>query len=316
MKAGRGIATAIDGVLLLDKPSGLTSNAALHRVKRLLGAAKAGHVGTLDPLASGLLPICLGEATKFSGQMLAADKTYEADVLLGATSTTGDIEGEITARRAVSVSLPEIEAAIGKFRGDILQVPPMYSALKRDGKPLYAYARAGKTIEREPRPVTIHSLVITKCALPHVHLSVRCSKGTYIRVLAEDIGAVLGCGGLLAGLRRTGVGAYAVAQATPLEVLEGMTPLDRHSRLLPPDSLVSHLPILVLDEGGRRLLVTGRRASLPEASAGFFRLYDANGGFLGLGEVSASELVAVRLMATHAGREVVADNGVQATKNA
>jgi tRNA pseudouridine55 synthase len=316
LKAGRKVATAIDGVLLLDKPSGLTSNAALQRVKRLLGAAKAGHVGTLDPLASGLLPICLGEATKFSGQMLAADKTYDADVLLGATSTTGDIEGDITGRHAVAASLPEIEAASEKFRGDILQVPPMYSALKRAGKPLYAYARAGETVVREPRPVTIHSLAITACALPHIHLSVRCSKGTYIRVLAEDIGAALGCGGLLAGLRRTGVGAYEVSQATSLEVLEGMAPQERLSRLLPPDSLVSHVPILALDDVACRMLVTGRRAAMPDTLAGIFRLYDASGAFLGIGEVGAGELVAVRLMATHAGREIAADNGVQATKNA
>lgn len=314
MKPVRATVAAIDGVLLLDKPSGLTSNAALQRVKRLLGAAKAGHVGTLDPLASGLLPVCLGEATKFSGQMLAADKTYEADVLLGATSTTGDIEGEITARRAVSASMPEIEAALEKFRGNILQTPPMYSALKRDGKPLYAYARAGETVEREPRPVTIHALDMAACELPHLQLSVRCSKGTYIRVLAEDFGAALGCGGLLAGLRRTAVGAYVISQATSLAALEAMDPQERHARLLPSDSLLSRLQTLRLDTAASRLLVTGRRLAMPDVGAGFYRLYSANGGFLGLGEVGQGELLAVRLMATHASQESGAQGGPQATK--
>jgi tRNA pseudouridine55 synthase len=199
---------AVDGVILLDKPSGVTSNAALQRVKRLLCAKKAGHVGTLDPMASGLLPICLGEATKFSGYMLAADKGYIADILLGVTSDTGDAEGQITSHAHVNVSQRELESVLEKFRGDIMQTPPIYSALKRNGKPLYAYARAGETVEIQPRPVTIRSIQLLDSQLPLFRIAVRCSKGTYIRVLAEDIGRSLGCGGMLKALRRDGVGVY------------------------------------------------------------------------------------------------------------
>lgn len=286
-------------MLLLDKPSGPTSNAALQRVKRLLGADKAGHVGTLDPLASGLLPICLGEATKFSGSMLAADKAYAADILLGATSTTGDTEGEITSRSPVEASRAQVEQALAKFRGEILQTPPLYSALKRNGRPLYAYARAGESIEIAPRPVTIHSILLTEFRPPNLDVLVRCGKGTYIRVLAEDIGRALGCGGVLAALRRVAVGAYDLSGAIPMDVLEAMPMAERRLHLLPVDSLVSALPALTLDGAAARLVSTGRRAVVAEAVRGLVRLYDGNRRFLGLGEVSGTELMPKRLMATN-----------------
>lgn len=290
------VSDTVDGVLLLDKPSGITSNAALQRVKRLMGARKAGHVGTLDPMASGLLPICLGEATKFSGFMLAADKTYLADVMLGVTSATGDAEGEITSRSPVAATRAGLESALAMFRGEIMQVPPMYSALKRDGKPLYAYARAGQTLEIAPRPVTIHSITLTEFQTPQFQIRVRCSKGTYIRVLAEDIGRVLGCGGMLNGLRREGVGAYVLADATALDVLESEAPATRRTHLMAIDSLVALLPALSLDGKAERLICNGRRVPW-QALPGLYRLYAAETRFLGLGEVLAGELMAKRLIA-------------------
>ena len=307
--------SAIDGVLLLDKPKGVTSNAALQRVKRLLGAKKAGHVGTLDPMASGLLPICLGEATKFSGYMLAADKAYAAQVLLGATSTTGDAEGEITSRSPVNVTPEQLEGVIGQFLGDIMQIPPMYSALKRDGKPLYAYARAGETLDIPPRKVTIRAISMTEFAPPSFCITVRCSKGTYIRVLAEDIGRALGCGGMLTGLRREGVGGYDLSTSVAMDTLESLTVERRRLLLMPTDGLVSALPELTLDDSSARLISTGRRVSMA-AFPGLHRLYRLNGRFLGLGEVLAGELVPKRLMADFSTEIESAQSIPQATKNA
>ena len=287
---------SVDGVLLLDKPQGITSNAALQRVKRLLAAKKAGHVGTLDPMASGLLPICVGEATKFSGYMLSADKTYAAEVMLGATSSTGDAEGEITMGPRVEISRTELEAVLEGFRGNIMQTPPMYSALKRDGKPLYAYARAGEVIELAPRPVTIHSLTLSDFKIPSFTMTVTCSKGTYIRVLAEDIGRAIGCGGMLTGLRRIGVGTFDLSGAIALDALEAL-PLDRRRDcLMPADGLVSVLPLLTLEDAAARLVTTGRRLQV-QAKPGLHRLYNRNGRFLGLGEALDGELIPRRLMA-------------------
>jgi tRNA pseudouridine55 synthase len=303
-------------VLLLDKPSGPTSNAALQRVKRLLGADKAGHVGTLDPLASGLLPICLGEATKFSGSMLAADKAYAADILLGATSTTGDTEGEITSRSPVDVSSAQVELALDKFRGEIMQTPPIYSALKRNGKPLYAYARAGESIEIAPRAVTIHSITLTEFRPPNLDLLVRCGKGTYIRVLAEDLGCALGCGGVLAGLRRVAVGPYDLSAAVPLDALEAMSMPQRRARLLPVDSLVASLPALTLDAPTERLVSTGRRVAVAGDASGLVRLYSVNQRYLGLGEIAGAELIPKRLMATTSEGQTAVTDRVQAAKMA
>ncbi len=296
-------ACPVDGVLLLDKPTGITSNAAIQRVKRLFNAAKAGHVGTLDPLASGLLPVCLGEATKFSTATFGADKSYDADVLLGVTTTTGDTEGEITSRQTVAVTHEQLLAALARFTGALQQIPPMYSALKRDGKPLYAYARAGETVERAPRSITIHSMNLLDFAGVRFVISVRCSKGTYIRVLAEDIGHELGCGATLAGLRRSSVGEFGVDRAVTLGELEELSAPARLNHLLPVDSMVSGLPAVKLPEGAVIRVLQGQPAlggALAE-TAGLVRLYDENGRFLGLGERKPNgQVLPKRLLATAA----------------
>ncbi|VVE23071.1 tRNA pseudouridine(55) synthase TruB [Pandoraea terrigena] len=259
---------ALDGVLLLDKPLGLSSNDALIKAKRLLQALKAGHTGTLDPLATGLLPLCFGEATKFSQDLLEADKTYEARVRLGETTTTGDAEGEVLQTRPVTVDEAAIRAVLPRFTGPISQVPPMYSALKRDGKPLYEYARAGQTLEREAREVTIHVLEMTECALPDVaefSFRVTCSKGTYVRTLAEDIGEALGCGAHLRALRRTGVGPLTLDGAVTLEDLGALDHAQRVARLAPVDALLRTLPTIWLDETLARRFSHGQRLRLDEA---------------------------------------------------
>ncbi|HEY2976861.1 MAG TPA: tRNA pseudouridine(55) synthase TruB, partial [Burkholderiaceae bacterium] len=211
---------ALHGVLLLDKPVGLSSNDALQKAKRLYRAEKAGHTGTLDPLASGLLPICFGAATKFSQVSLDADKAYRATLKLGQTTTTGDAEGEVTRQRPVQVDRAAIDAACARFSGEIEQVPPMHSALKKDGRALYEYARNGIEVERAPRRVTIHAIAIVDWHDDALVIDVSCSKGTYIRTLAEDIGEALGCGAHLSALRRIGSGALRVEQAVTLEQLQ------------------------------------------------------------------------------------------------
>jgi tRNA pseudouridine55 synthase len=254
----------LDGVLLLDKPLGLSSNDALIRAKRIYLAKKAGHTGTLDPLATGLLPLCFGEATKFSQDLLEADKTYEATMRLGVRTTTGDAEGEALQTRDVACDEAAIHAAMVHFRGEIAQVPPMYSALKRDGKPLYEYARAGQTVEREARNVTIHALEMIACALPDVTFRVTCSKGTYVRTLAEDIGERLGCGAHLVALRRTGVGALTLEHAVTLETLSEAAPAERDSWLQPVDALLSTFPAVHLDADATRRFAQGQRLKLSE----------------------------------------------------
>ena len=258
---------ALDGVLLLDKGIGLSSNDALIRAKRLFLAQKAGHTGTLDPLASGLLPLCFGEATKFSQDLLEADKTYEATMRLGIRTTTGDAEGDVLETHPVEVDLVQIEAALGRFRGPISQVPPMYSALKRDGKPLYEYARAGQVVERAARAVTIHALDLLGAALPDVTFRVACSKGTYVRTLAEDIGATLGCGAHLVALRRTGVGALTLEHAVTLEALEQMESAARDACLRPVDALLSTFPSVTLGPVETKRFLQGQRLRLAELPA-------------------------------------------------
>jgi tRNA pseudouridine55 synthase len=255
----------VHGVLLLDKPEGLSSNDALIRAKRLLNAEKAGHTGTLDPFATGLLPLCFGEATKFAQDLLEADKTYETTVHLGIRTSTGDTEGEPLARVEVSASLDEVEAVLECFRGEIEQVPPMHSALKRDGRPLYEYARAGITLERQARRVTIHSLTLQAYDAPLLRLSVTCSKGTYIRVLGEDIGAALGCGAHLQTLRRTAVGGLTVASATTLEQLGALPEERRELALAPVDALLSSFPLLSLDDELARRFLHGQRLALQQS---------------------------------------------------
>lgn len=253
---------AMDGVLFLDKPAGLSSNDALIKAKRLLNALKAGHTGTLDPFATGLLPLCFGEATKFAQDLLEADKTYETVVHLGLTTTTGDTEGEIVETCDVNVTKDQIEATLQKFRGPIEQVPPMYSALKRDGKPLYEYARAGLKLERLARPVTIKVLELIAYEAPFLTLRVTCSKGTYIRVLGEDIGADLGCGAHLKALRRTRVGDLTINTAQTLDTLAGLSEIDRRALLAPVDTLLSSFPSLVLSDELTKRFLQGQRLSL------------------------------------------------------
>lgn len=267
----------VDGVLLIDKPVGLSSNDALIKAKRVVNAKKAGHTGTLDPFATGLLPLCFGEATKFSQDLLEADKTYDAVVHLGVATTTGDTEGETVETRPVDVTPGQIEAALARFRGPILQVPPMYSALKRDGKALYEYAREGIVLEREARPVTIHKLEMLAYDAPMLTIRVTCSKGTYVRVLGEDIGRQLGCGAHLNALRRIQVGTLTVDGMVTLEQLQAHdNPL---SLLAPVDALLSSFPRVDLTPelaarflNGQRLALQREAVALPEAQ-GRVRVY-------------------------------------------
>ncbi len=250
----------VDGVLLLDKPVGLSSNDALIKTKRFMNAKKAGHTGTLDPFATGLLPLCFGEATKFSQDLLEADKTYDTTVHLGISTNTGDTEGEAIATREVKVTIEQIEAVLAQFRGPILQVPPMYSALKRDGKAYYEYAREGITLEREARPVTIHKLDFISYEAPMLKLSVTCSKGTYIRVLGEDIGNALGCGAHLNALRRTQVGALTMDGMVTLEqVAAHPAPVQL---LAPVDALLSTFPAIALGDELAKRFLHGQRLAL------------------------------------------------------
>jgi tRNA pseudouridine55 synthase len=254
----------VDGVLLLDKPVGLSSNDALMKAKRVFNAKKAGHTGTLDPFATGLLPLCFGEATKFSQDLLEADKTYEATVHLGIMTTTGDTEGELIEQREVDVTREQVEAALARFRGPIFQVPPMYSALKRDGKALYEYAREGITLEREARPVTIHVLSLVEYTAPLLKILVTCSKGTYVRVLGEDIGAALGCGAHLNALRRVQVGALSTERMISLEDLQAHA--DPLSLLAPVDALLSSFPSVELTAELAKRFLNGQRLALGKES--------------------------------------------------
>ncbi|ART63560.1 tRNA pseudouridine(55) synthase TruB [Kushneria marisflavi] len=253
----------IDGVLLLDKGEGVTSNRALQQVRRLFQAQKAGHTGTLDPMATGLLPICLGEATKFSSWLLDADKRYLADVRLGAVTDTGDREGAILKECAVpSLSDGDIESALSGFLGEIDQVPPMYSALKHQGRPLYEHARAGREIARAPRRVSIYDIALTSRYAQGFSLDVSVSKGTYIRTLAEDLGEWLGCGAHLEGLRRLRTGPFDDSNMLDIEALESMSDEQRLERLLPVDALISHLPALSTDDDGARRILQGQPIAL------------------------------------------------------
>jgi len=280
----------INGILLLDKPNGMTSNAALQKVKWLFFAKKAGHTGSLDPLATGLLPICLGEATKISAYLLDSDKHYSVRIKLGKTTTTGDAEGEILESREVGdLTQEKLEAAIRSFEGDIEQVPPMYSALKQDGVRLYKLARQGVTVERPPRPVTIHRLALTQFDLPEFEMDVSCSKGTYVRTLAEDIGSFLGCGAHVTSLRRTGVGPFQGQRMVTLEALEAQREEDRYAMdelLLPLDYGLADLPKVELSADAAFYLKQGQAVFVANApTGGRVRIYDHAALFLGIGEV-------------------------------
>lgn len=286
----------MDGVLLLDKPAGLTSNASLGVVKRLFDARKAGHTGTLDPFATGLLPVALGEATKFAQGLLDADKTYAAVLRLGVATTTGDPEGEVVARHAVAVTDAQVRAALAGFIGAIDQVPPMHSALKRGGRPLYEYARAGITVERPARRVRIDALDWLGRAGDDVSFRVACSKGTYVRTLAEDIGAALGCGAHLVELRRERVGDLDVGAAATVADLEARAAPARDALLLPVDTLVRAMPALVLDNESARRLRLGQSVATDAAEHPVVRVYVAGGAFLGLVRVAGGLAQPVRLL--------------------
>jgi len=281
----------VTGILLLDKPLGLTSNDALQRVKRLYRAAKAGHTGSLDPLATGLLPCCLGDSTKFSAFLLDADKRYRVRVRLGVTTTTADAEGEVVETRSVDgVDAARVREVLTGFLGRIDQLPPMYSAVKHQGQRLYKLARQGLEVERQPRPIEIHSLELLECDLPEIELDVHCSKGTYVRTLAEDIGRELGCGGHVVQLRRIGVGPYAES-AMPFVTLDQIVALaaDESTQgldalLLPLDTALGHWPAVRLSADAAFYLAQGQAVLVPQApTEGLVRLYDPSSQFVGVG---------------------------------
>ena len=297
----------IDGVLLLDKPADWTSNHALMKVKHLLNARKAGHCGTLDPMATGLLPIVLGEATKFASDLLEADKTYEALVLAGVRTDSGDAHGVVLSQQAVDIGEQQWRDAISRFVGPIEQVPPMHSALKRDGRPLYSYARAGETVERSARPVLIHQIDILELQSDRAHIRVRCSKGTYIRTLAEDVGHVLGCGAHLASLRRVAIAKLSLADAVTIDAFEALTLEQRAARLAPLDQLLGSLPATSIDDtlaarfrnGQRIRLAAAADISTESAVAERVRVYRGNtvaANLLGLARYQDGLLVPLRLI--------------------
>ena len=288
---------AVHGVLLLDKPLGLSSNDALQKAKRLYRAEKAGHTGTLDPLATGLLPLCFGAATKFSQISLDADKMYRATLKLGVKTTTADAEGEVQQTREVNLTREQVDAACQRFTGEIAQVPPMHSALKREGKALYEYARAGIEVEREARHITIHTIAIIDWQHDELTIDVRCSKGTYIRTLAEDIGEALGCGAHLSALRRTGSGPLTIDGAFTLEQLAAMSEAERDAQLLQADTLLADWPVVRLDDEGAGRFLSGVRRRLPLADAPHVRVYGPQPkAFLGSGHIAGGELISTRLL--------------------
>lgn len=286
----------VHGVLLLDKSPGMTSNEALQRAKRLLNACKAGHTGSLDPIATGVLPLTFGEATKISQFLLNADKSYRTEIKLGESTTTYDSEGEVTSRRPVKVSRREVERALDRFRGEIEQLPPMYSAVKQGGRALYELAREGREVERELRRVTIHDIQLLECEGERLVIEVSCSKGTYVRTLAHDLGEILGCGAHVTGLRRLGVGNLRVGQTVTLEVLEA-TPTNeaRRALLTPADQVLGFIPDVHLTKLAAHYLRQGQPVSVQHGLApGWVRIYEEGQRFLGMGEVLDDGRVAPR----------------------
>jgi tRNA pseudouridine55 synthase len=285
-----------NGVLLFDKPAGLSSNQALQEVRRIFRARKAGHTGSLDPIATGLLPLCFGEATKMSRFLVDADKHYWCEIKLGETTETGDVEGAVVRTRPVSLSRRDIQRALQRFTGEIEQVPPMYSAIKRNGEPLYKLARQGIEVEREPRQVMVHALELLDFREgDRVEVDIRCSKGFYVRSLAHDLGELLGCGAHVAALRRLGVGDFSVEQAVTLETLRAMGDVEALRRLLiPVDGGLEHLPDVRLSKDAAYYVCRGqpvRASGIPPA--GWVRLYTMEGSrFLGVGVVTDDGRVA------------------------
>ena len=297
MRRSRG--RAVNGILVLDKPVGMSSNEALQHVKRLYRARKAGHTGSLDRLASGALPICFGEATKLSGFLLNADKHYVATFLLGVTTATGDAEGEVVSRRPVpAFSAAEIERAVARFRGGIDQIPPMHSALKHKGKRLYQLAHEGIVVDRQPRRITIHRFDVLRIESERIEVEVLCSKGTYVRTLAEDLGAVLGCGASVAALRRIGVGPFTADDMLEVAAIEslredGSAALD--ASLRPMEAAVSQWPSVRLTEGVAFYLRKGQPVLVPHSpTEGWVRIHSERAGFIGVGEVLDDGRIAPR----------------------
>lgn len=287
---------SVDGVLLLDKPPGLSSNAALQRTKRLYAAEKAGHTGTLDPLASGLLPICFGEATKFAQALLDAPKTYVASVRFGVATTTGDAEGDVIAERPITFSRTDFERILPQFHGAITQVPPRYAALKFQGRNYYEYARAGVEIPRPPRQVQIDGIEVLEWAPSVATLRVTCSKGTYIRVLAEDLGAALGSCAHLTALRRIATGPFVLEHAITLDALQAMTATDREALLLPAYAPLAQMRRLEVDADTARAMWEGRVAPAPTHVGGRYACFNAGDRFIGVVEIDAGVIRGVRLM--------------------
>lgn len=301
--APRVLREAVDGVLLLDKPAGFTSNQALQQAKRLLGARKAGHTGSLDPIATGLLPLCFGEATKLSQFLLDAEKRYRSTFQLGVTTTTFDAEGEVVARRPVSVTERAVRRVLAEFRGDIEQQPPMYSAVKRAGRPLYELARAGIEVERAPRQVSIHEIALREFAGDRIEVEIVCSKGTYVRSLAHEIGERLGCGAHVLALRRLAVGRLTLERAVTLAELEALPgPTERRHRLVPADAIVEAIPPVRLTALATHYLLRGQPVSTAHGHApGWVRLYDSRDRFLGMGQVLDDGRVAPRRLVAQKG---------------
>ncbi|WP_448911596.1 tRNA pseudouridine(55) synthase TruB [Haemophilus sputorum] len=287
----------VHGVFLLDKPQGVSSNDIMQKVKRLFKANKAGHTGALDPLATGMLPICLGEATKFSQFLLDSDKRYVVTAKLGERTDTSDAEGQVVQSREVNVAEADILAALSAFRGEILQVPTMFSALKHNGKPLYEYARAGITVEREARPITIFELKFIDYQAPFLTLEVHCSKGTYIRTLVDDLGEILGCGAHVTMLRRLAVADYPIEEMMPIEdlaLLADSFPSSELDRLLlPMDTAVASLPQLNLTAEQTKAVGFGQRVKFENSQAlsGLVRLFSENGQFLGIAEITVGNII-------------------------
>ncbi len=296
MTSVRSARNDVDGVLLLNKPRGLSSQQAVARVKRLFAARKAGHTGTLDPMADGLLPIGLGEATKFTQFVLDSDKGYLATLQLGTTTSTGDAEGDILQELPVTASAADVDATLRRLTGPQVQTPPMHSAVKINGKPLYAYARAGIVIERKSRVITIKSIQLIDFKHEYITIRVVCSKGTYIRVLAEDIGAALGCGAHLTALTREMAGMFNLDNAVSIADLEAMDMPQRTARLLHTDTFASGLPRLDIDAVTQRQVICGQAADLGDITPGIYRLYGVAGAFVGIGVVEVGVLRAQRLV--------------------
>ena len=291
----------INGLLLIDKPLGFSSNQALSKIKWIFSAKKAGHTGTLDPLATGLLPICFGEATKFSSHLLNSEKTYEASIKLGWKSSTGDAEGKLTESKIISISLDKLEEVLSLFVGLSNQTPPMFSALKHKGQPLYKLAREGVKIERQQREIKISELKLLSYENNIIKFAVSCSKGTYIRTLAEDIANKLGMDGYLIDLRRTKIGNLNVEDALGLDKIESLSIVKRNDFIKPTEVLVDEYPKIILIESEENLIKNGQQIQLSKkVNPEVYRLFSKSSAFIGLGEIDSKNLLkAVRLISTN-----------------